>query len=118
MLAQVPPSNARELLMWPLALCLIAFIMWFIGWAQTVNGKKGWVRWLALLPLVWAIVVGVTHVWNLHNPELGAFYRGLLVMRTRTLQAHYVALVLPILTAIAFWVVAFFMKRRMHLDEV
>lgn len=100
------PVTLADLLILPVLLTLFAAFSYLIPVMPALKGgDKPRARWVGIVLALAALYVGFTHVWDMHNPGTGAFYRASLIgYGKKIIAAHYVAALLPatLLGVIAF----------------
>jgi len=57
---QLKDTNPIFLVVWPAALSLLAFIIWYLGYRKEVDGDKAPWKWLAIVVLAIALVIGAS----------------------------------------------------------
>lgn len=111
------PDSWIDVLLLPGILVFLGAITWIGSWLGDRERPKPspW-RWIALIPLLFAFFVGCRYMWEMYNPETGAFYResmrmGLRMSR-RLLLAHFLSFILPAISLIVVFVWAKIDKQR------
>lgn len=84
-----------DVLLWPVALTMAAWIIFYFGWWVENRLMKAPWKWVAVLPLLYGIYIGINDVLNIND----VFYRanvGVGAMKKMT-AAHYGALIVPVI---------------------
>ncbi|HWA82459.1 MAG TPA: hypothetical protein VG820_03435 [Fimbriimonadaceae bacterium] len=91
------PTDASivDILLWPVAVTILAWIIFYAGWWVENRLMKAPWKWLAVLPVAYGIYIGIDDVIKISDP----FYRsavGVGAMK-KMIAAHYGALIIPVL---------------------
>ncbi|HVT12932.1 MAG TPA: hypothetical protein VHE55_11760 [Fimbriimonadaceae bacterium] len=84
-----------DVLLWPVALTILAWIIFYAGWWVENRLMKAPWKWLAVAPIAYGVWVGIGDVINISDP----FYRsavGVGAMK-KMIAAHYGALIIPVI---------------------
>jgi hypothetical protein len=105
------PQGPLEVLLWPLILVIIGLVVWYIGLRIEFNTEKGFVKWISMIPLGIATLMGASSILRITD-----FAYREVMNRRMTLYAHYLALILPVLAigAIVGW--EWYQKRQRRTD--
>ncbi len=57
---QLSDANPIFLVAWPIGLSILAFIVWYLGYRATEDGKKAPWKWLAIVILAVALAIGIS----------------------------------------------------------
>jgi uncharacterized membrane protein len=89
--AQNVPTGLTDVLLVPLILFVLGLGTWYFGLHLESRTEKSWVKWLAFVPILIGLVIGIAAF----SQTLDYAYKALMPNR-KTLYGHYVALGLPI----------------------
>lgn len=99
------PESWVDVFLLPGILVFLGAIIWIGSWLGDQDKPKAnpW-RWIAVIPLLFALVIGIQNLWAMHNPETGRFYletmRAGTRLSRRLLVAHYLTFILPLVSLI------------------
>ena len=111
------PDSWLAVVMLPGLLVFFGLLWWFASIVNERNNNRQTIwKWLAVLPLLFALFVGFRYMYYMWNPETGAFYRRSMMFGDRVFRrvwvAHYIAWILPLASLLAVLVTAKIEKRR------
>ena len=90
----VPPENLGflDVLVWPVGLTLVGWFIFYYGWwVENRLTKAPW-KWVAVVPVLYAIYMGCDYVGKYNNP----LYNSLVAPGGKKMMiAHYGALIVP-----------------------
>ncbi len=99
-----------DVVLWPVAAAVVGAIVWILGCRLEEDDGSGKVKWLAVLPMAFALIKGLGMMLKVAGGSVDAvLYRDLIGGR-KMLLAHYAAFVVPLL--IAGGLVAYYLALR------
>lgn len=101
-----PPDTMIDVLMWPVMLTLAAWLVFYFGWWIENRFTKAPWKWLALLPIGYALYTGGALALRYQDP----FYQSMLVAggQKKMMAAHYGAFLIPLLGLVGIILFHFF----------
>jgi hypothetical protein len=111
------PTGWLDIIVLPAILVFFGLLWWFVSLnAERQSGRTTFWKWVALLPLGFALFVGIRYMWYMYNPDTGFLYvRSMMVgdrMNRRTYYSHFVSLAMPILAIAGVFLTSRFERRR------
>lgn len=119
LLAQDVPSTdlgITDVLMWPVAMTLLAWIIFFLGWRVENRLTKAPWKWIALVPLAYGLYVGFIELQNILDP----FYRAQVGVGSmkKMIAAHWGGFFIPVIGLLGIVLFHFFNhKLNLPTDE-
>jgi hypothetical protein len=107
------PQSMLDVLLWPVLLTIAGCGIFYMGWYVENRLTKAPWKWIALLPIGYAMMLG----WGYVSDWSEAFYRADVGVgnERKMMAAHYGALIIPILGVIAIVLFHFF-NHKLHLS--
>ena len=107
------PNGMSDVLMIPVGLTILAWLIFYAGWwVENRLTKAPW-KWIAVVPALWAMWIGLGWVMAYRDPVYRFDIN--LAGGKKMMAAHYGALIIPILGLIGIVLFHFF-NHKLHLD--
>ncbi len=109
---ETPPSPI-DILLLPGLLTFFGLAVYLVVWQQTrLRDRLGPARWGGVAVLILALIAGWRPMWDLINPDLGAFYRtSIQIFGKKYLYSHYICFLLPLFSLIGVVVLEVLFRR-------
>jgi hypothetical protein len=97
------PESWTDIVMLPGILVFLGAMMWLGSWLGGLQKAtmNPW-RWIAVVPMAIGLIIGMRYMWEMYNPDTGAFYMESMrvgqKLSRRLLMAHYGAFFIPLVS--------------------
>jgi len=108
-----PPTGMMDVLKIPLLCFIVGMALWYGGLIFEARTEKTWMKWLAFVPLVIGIAIGLQDTIQVSD----YVYQQTLTNR-KTLYAHYVGLLLPLSGMVMVFCWHLYLKRSGSYDRI
>lgn len=97
------PYSAVDVILLPGIVFLAAILFRFLAWnLDRMHKKSRWMKLTAYLAVVLGLWIAFNYAWTMYNPSTGFLYMRSMSGMVKVRAAHFLAILLPILTLAGF----------------